>query len=107
MLPVAADHLAANDRQPTGGAGRRIPIFVVVPDLLTTCDTFSPGSSTSLDKLFEQVKSTHSWYLMIWCRVQPMGQEKLFQLFNHRYVAQLPQSSPLKKLGDIEQILAG
>jgi len=100
-------HLAAAIANRQVALGRPIPIFVVVPDLLDHLrDTFSPGSSTSLDKLFEQVKSTPLLVLddLGTESATPWAREKLFQLFNHRYVARLPTVvTSSKKLSDIEQ----
>jgi DNA replication protein DnaC len=67
--------------------------FVVVPDLLDHLrTTFNPNNNSSYDERFAQIRnapllilddlgahSSTSW-----------AQEKLFQLFNHRYNAQLP-----------------
>ena len=85
-------HLAAaiaNQRLEIGEAA----LFMVVPDLLDHLrTTFSPASEISFDQLFEQVRTTP---LLI---LDDLGtqsgtawaQEKLFQLLNHRYNAQLP-----------------
>lgn len=68
-------------------------LFVVVPDLLDHLRaTFSPNSPVSYDERFEQIRnapllilddlgsqSSTSW-----------AQEKLYQIFNHRYNASLP-----------------
>jgi DNA replication protein DnaC len=86
-------HLAAAIANRQVALGRPVPIFVVVPDLLDHLrETFSPGSSTSLDKLFEQVKSASLLVLddLGTESATPWAREKLFQLFNHRYVARLP-----------------
>jgi DNA replication protein DnaC len=74
--------------------GKRQPaLFVTVPDLLDHLRaTFSPQSTISYDKLFEQVRRTPLLILddlgtesaTAWAR------EKLYQLFNHRYNARLP-----------------
>ena len=69
------------------------PIFVVVPDLLDHLRaTFSPSSAVSYDRRFEEVKTTPLLILddlgtqstTAWAR------EKLYQLFNYRYNAELP-----------------
>jgi DNA replication protein DnaC len=69
------------------------PMFVIVPDLLDHLRaTFSPSSSVTLDRLFEEVRSAPILILddlgtqsmTAWVR------EKLYQLFNHRYLAELP-----------------
>jgi len=68
-------------------------LFVVVPDLLDHLRAaFAPTALTSYDKRFEEVRNapllvlddlgTHS--------ATAWAQEKLFQLFNHRYNGRLP-----------------
>lgn len=79
--------------------------FVVVPDFLDHLrHTFSPDSDISYDTLFEQVRQTPLLILddlgaqssTSWAR------EKLFQIINHRFNAQLPTvitiSVPLEQL---------
>jgi DNA replication protein DnaC len=67
-------------------------VFVVVPDLLDHLRaTFSPSSTCSYDRRFEEVKTAELLVLddlgtesaTAWAR------EKLYQLFNHRYNAKL------------------
>lgn len=69
------------------------PLMVGVPDLLDHLRaTFSPNSTVSLDRRFEEVRTarllilddlgTHS--------ATPWAREKLYQLFNYRYNAELP-----------------
>jgi DNA replication protein DnaC len=68
-------------------------MFVVVPDLLDHLRaTFSPASTTTLDKLFEQVRSTGLLILddLGTESATPWAREKLFQLLNYRYAARLP-----------------
>jgi DNA replication protein DnaC len=79
-------------------ANRRIELggevfFAVVPDLLDHLRaTFAPGSDVSYDELFETVKTAPLLILddlgtqssTQWAR------EKLFQILNHRYTADLP-----------------
>ncbi len=71
----------------------RQALFVVVPDLLDHLRaTFSPTSSCSYDRRFEEVKTAELLVLddlgtesaTAWTR------EKIYQLFNHRYNAKLP-----------------
>lgn len=86
-------HLAAAIANYQIAAGRPAPMFVVVPDLLDHLRaTFAPSSMISLDRAFEQVKTT--WLLVLddlgTENATPWAKEKLFQLFNHRYVAKLP-----------------
>lgn len=68
-------------------------LFIVVPDLLDHLRaTFSPASGERLDKRFDEVRNARLLVLddlgtesaTNWAR------EKLYQLFNHRYSAQLP-----------------
>jgi DNA replication protein DnaC len=70
-----------------------VPMLVVVPDLLDHLRaTFNPASNVSYDQRFDEVRSarllilddlgTHS--------ATPWAQEKLFQIFNYRYNAELP-----------------
>ncbi len=80
-------------------------LFVVVPDLLDHLRaTFSPHSMISYDKRFEQIRrapllvlddlGTHS--ATLW------AQEKLFQLFNYRYMARLPTVITLNDVDDVQ-----
>ncbi len=68
-------------------------IFMTVPDLLDHLRAaFSPNSETAYDELFEQLRNT-SLLILDDLGAQsstPWAQEKLFQLLNHRYNAQLP-----------------
>ncbi len=68
-------------------------MFVVVPDLLDHLRaTFSPSSSISYDKLFEEVKQTKLLILddLGTQSATPWAREKLYQIFNHRYISELP-----------------
>ena len=81
-------------------------LFVVAPDLLDHLrSTFGPGSEVSYDDLFEHVRTAP---LLI---LDDLGaqsntawaQEKLFQLLNHRYNAQLPTViTTNQRIDDIE-----
>lgn len=85
-------HLAAaiaNDRLTRGESA----LFVVVPDLLDHLRaTFAPTSRVSYDERFDSIRDAALLVLddfgaqsaTMW------AQEKLFQLLNHRYNAQLP-----------------
>ncbi|HEX9115257.1 MAG TPA: ATP-binding protein [Anaerolineae bacterium] len=83
-------HLAAaiaNSQLATGGLAA---MFVVVPDLLDHLRaTFSPTSTVTLDRVFEQVRSVPLLVLddLGMQSATPWAKEKLFQLLNHRYVA--------------------
>jgi len=68
-------------------------IFAIVPDLLDHLRaTFGPEAETSYDEMFDQLRNAP---LLILDDLgahsgTPWAQEKLFQLLNHRYNAQLP-----------------
>lgn len=68
-------------------------LFVVVPDLLDHLRaTFSPQSLVSYDQRFEEVRDASLLILddLGTQSATTWAQEKLFQLFNHRYNARLP-----------------
>ncbi|MBI2328764.1 MAG: ATP-binding protein [Chloroflexi bacterium] len=68
-------------------------LFIVVPDFLDHLrSTFSPESRISYDRLFESVKSTPLLVLDDFGKqtTTPWAQEKLYQVINYRYNAQLP-----------------
>lgn len=85
-------HLAAaigNYRHALGES----PMFVVVPDLLDHLRaTFSPDSRISYDRMFEDVRNSSLLILddLGTQNATPWAREKLFQILNHRYVANLP-----------------
>ena len=86
-------HLAAAIANAQVDLNRSLPMFVVVPDLLDHLRaTFSPNSQITLDRLFDQVRSTPLLVLddLGTESATPWAREKLFQLFNHRYSARLP-----------------
>jgi DNA replication protein DnaC len=68
-------------------------LFMVVPDLLDHLrSAYQPGSEVGYDELFELVRTAQVLVLDD-LGVQsstPWAQEKMFQLINHRYNAQLP-----------------
>jgi DNA replication protein DnaC len=67
--------------------------FVVVPDLLDHLrSTFSPESPVTYDQLFEEVKNAPLLILDDFGEqsTTPWAEEKLYQVINHRYNAQLP-----------------
>ncbi|MPZ23425.1 MAG: AAA family ATPase [Dehalococcoidia bacterium] len=71
----------------------RAALFVVVPDLLDHLrSAYSPKSELPYDQLFEQVKNAPILVLddLGTQSMTPWTQEKLFQLINHRFNAQLP-----------------
>jgi DNA replication protein DnaC len=66
--------------------------FVVVPDLLDHLrSTFDPSSAVSYDRLFEDIRSANLLILddLGAQNATPWAREKLFQLLNHRYNAEL------------------
>jgi DNA replication protein DnaC len=68
-------------------------LFVVVPDLLDHLRaTFGPNSPVSFDERFESVRNARLLILddLGAQATSPWAQEKLFQILNHRYNAQLP-----------------
>ena len=81
--------------------------FMVVPDLLDHLrSTYSPDNPVSYDELFDQVRSVPLLVLddLSTLGATPWAQEKLFQVFNHRYNAALPTvitvRGPLQRLED-------
>lgn len=69
------------------------PMFVVVPDLMDHLRaTFSPTSTVSLDRRFEEVRTAPLLILddLGTQSGTPWVKEKLYQLFNYRYNAELP-----------------
>ncbi len=69
------------------------PLFVVVPDLMDHLRaTFNPNSSVSLDQRFEEVRYAPLLILddLGTQSSSPWVKEKLYQLFNLRYNAELP-----------------
>ncbi len=98
-------HLAAAIANYQLTQGRGMPMFVVVPDLLDHLRaTFSPTSLVSYDKRFEEVRTASLLILddLGTESATPWAREKLFQLLNYRYVAQLPTvittSDPIDKV---------
>jgi DNA replication protein DnaC len=85
-------HLAAAIANYRAGLGDP-PLFVMVPDLLDHLRaTFSPNSSVAFDRRFDEIRTAPLLILddlgtqsmTAWVR------EKLYQLFNYRYNAELP-----------------
>lgn len=98
-------HLAAAIANEQVAKGRQTPMFVVVPDLLDHLRaTFSPTAGTTLDRVFEQVKSVSLLVLddLGTESATPWAREKLFQLLNHRYAARLP--TVITTTAEIDQI---
>lgn len=85
-------HLAAAIANHVVAAGRPA-LFVVVADLLDHLRAaYSPYSTTTYDQRFEEVRSASLLILddLGAHSATPWAQEKLFQIFNYRYNAQLP-----------------
>ena len=84
-------HLAAaiaNYQAELGNA----PLFVMVPDLLDHLRaTFNPNSPVSYDRRFDEIRTTPLLILddLGTQSMTPWVREKLYQLFNHRYHAEL------------------
>lgn len=85
-------HLAAaiaNERAKLGDP----PLFVIVPDLLDHLRaTFAPNSPTTFDRRFEDIRTAPLLVLddLGTQSMTPWVREKLYQLFNYRYNAELP-----------------
>jgi DNA replication protein DnaC len=85
-------HLAAaiaNMRSSMGDS----PLFIMLPDLLDHLRaTFSPHSTVAYDRRFEQIRTASLLVLddVGTQSMTPWVKEKLYQLFNHRYNAELP-----------------
>jgi DNA replication protein DnaC len=85
-------HLAAAVANWRAGQGHPV-MFVVVPDLLDHLRaTFSPSSTVSYDRRFDEVRTAPLLILddLGTQAMTPWVREKLYQLFNHRYNAALP-----------------
>ena len=69
------------------------PLFVMVPDLLDHLRaTFSPNSSVAFDRRFDEIRTAPLLLLddLGTQSMTPWVREKLYQLFNYRYNAELP-----------------
>ncbi|MCZ6530923.1 MAG: ATP-binding protein [Chloroflexi bacterium] len=89
---VGKTHLAAAIANHRSSQGFPV-IFVVVPDLLDHLRaTFSPNSTISYDRRFEEIRNAPLLVLddLGAQAATPWVREKLDQLFNHRYNAKLP-----------------
>jgi DNA replication protein DnaC len=85
-------HLAAAIANHRIAAGQPA-VFVVVPELLDHLRaTFSPSSQVRFDQRFEEVRRAPLLVLddLGTESASPWAQEKLYQLFNYRYIARLP-----------------
>ena len=89
---VGKTHLAAAIANLRASEGHPVT-FVVVPDLLDHLRaTFSPNSTISYDRRFEEIRNAPLLVLddLGTQATTPWVREKLYQLFNHRYNAELP-----------------
>jgi len=69
------------------------PLFVMVPDLLDHLrSTFSPNSNVAFDRRFDEIRTAPLLVLddLGTQSMTPWVKEKLYQLFNYRYNAELP-----------------
>ena len=69
------------------------PLFIMVPDLLDHLRaTFSPKSEVSYDRRFDEIRTSPLLVLddLGTQSMTPWVREKLYQLFNYRYNAELP-----------------
>jgi DNA replication protein DnaC len=85
-------HLAAAVANARLASGESV-VFVVVPDLLDHLRAaYAPTSELRYDELFESIRETPLLVLddLGTQSGTPWAQEKLFQLFNHRYNSRLP-----------------
>ncbi len=85
-------HLAAAIANYRAGLGDP-PLFVMIPDLLDHLRAaFSPNSGTSYDRRFDEVRTAPLLVLddMGSQSATPWAKEKLYQLLNYRYNAELP-----------------
>lgn len=79
------------------------PMLVVVPDLLDYLRaSFNPNSGVSLDRRFDEVKTARLLILddLGTQSATPWAREKLYQLFNYRYNAELPTVITTARYGD-------
>jgi DNA replication protein DnaC len=69
------------------------PLFISIPDLMDHLRaTFNPNSTVSLDRRFEEVRTAPLLILDDLGKETPSPwvREKLYQLFNYRYISELP-----------------
>jgi DNA replication protein DnaC len=85
-------HLAAAIANSLADKGNP-PLFIMIPDLLDHLRaTFSPSSSVSYDHRFDEIRTAPLLILddLGAQSTSPWAKEKLHQLFNYRYNAELP-----------------
>ena len=101
-------HLAAaiaNHRLQEGNQA----FFMIVPDLLDHLrTTFSPNSDVAYDELFERVRNVPLLVLddLGSQSSTPWAEEKLFQILNHRFNAELPTVVTTRNLEGLDERLA-
>ncbi len=96
-------HLAAAIANYQAEKGYHLPMFVVVPDLMDHLRaTFGPRSTVSLDRRFEEVRKAPLLILddLGTLNMTPWAREKLYQLFNYRYYAEMPTVITTPELKD-------
>jgi len=97
-------HLAASIANYQTGLGLP-PLFIMVPDFLDHLRaTFAPDSTVRFDRRFEEVRTAPLLILddLGTQSSTPWGREKLYQLFNHRYMAEL--STVITTADSIEEL---
>lgn len=85
-------HIAAAIANYRAGLGDP-PLFIMLPDLLDHLRaTFSPHSNVAYDRRFEEIRTSPLLILddVGTQSMTPWVREKLYQLFNYRYNAELP-----------------
>ncbi len=85
-------HLAAAIANSLANGGTP-PLFIMIPDLLDHLRaTFSPNSTVSYDHRFDEIRTAPVLILddLGAQSTSPWAREKLHQLFNYRYSAELP-----------------
>jgi DNA replication protein DnaC len=95
-------HLAAAIANFRADQGHML-MFEVVPDLMDHLRaTFGPRSTTTLDRRFEEIKNANLLILddLGTQNMTPWVREKLYQLFNYRYNAELPTVITTPELKD-------
>ena len=83
--------------------------FMIVPDLLDHLrTTFSPTSDVTYDELFERVRNAPLLVLddLGSQSSTPWAEEKLFQILNHRFNAELPTVVTINKMEELDERLA-
>jgi DNA replication protein DnaC len=101
-------HLSAAIANERIAAGQQV-LFVVVPDLLDHLrSAYGPSSDVTYDELFENVKAAPLLIMddLGTQSATPWAQEKLYQIFNHRYNSRFPTVvTSNRSLAEIEERL--